>query len=304
MADSTDPHDSQDRPPIGDRRFPPPLPPRAATVVLPPSLPPPMPRPQPLPPPPPGPSGVDTLASWAAVDRPVAGPERGYPRPTGRTAGGPLAAWLEALRRGRPLPLPAHALLAVITLGGWLLVLPVLVLWRRQRREAAVLWTLALVIVAVVGVVTLVRPDPAVGPAGHAVVAIPPGPSPTGPAASPTRSPTGTATGSITPAATLPVAVPTTRRPTPHSPSRPSSKPTVTPTPPSSHRPTPSPARSPSHSTSPTTGPTHGPGPGRTDPRFLTCGLARAAGYGPYRRGVDPEYFWYWDLDQNGVVCD
>jgi hypothetical protein len=29
---------------------------------------------------------------------------------------------------------------------------------------------------------------------------------------------------------------------------------------------------------------------GGTDPRFATCAKANAAGYGPYRRGVDPEY--------------
>lgn len=45
------------------------------------------------------------------------------------------------------------------------------------------------------------------------------------------------------------------------------------------------------------------PGPG-TDPRFRTCGQARAAGYGPYRFGTDPEYFWYPDKNHDGVVCD
>lgn len=39
------------------------------------------------------------------------------------------------------------------------------------------------------------------------------------------------------------------------------------------------------------------------DPRFRTCALARAHGYGPYVRGRDPEYAWYDDANHNGVVC-
>ncbi|WP_233563061.1 excalibur calcium-binding domain-containing protein [Micromonospora musae] len=41
-----------------------------------------------------------------------------------------------------------------------------------------------------------------------------------------------------------------------------------------------------------------------TDPRFSTCAKAKAAGYGPYRRGVDPEYHWYQDRDGDGTVCE
>jgi len=40
------------------------------------------------------------------------------------------------------------------------------------------------------------------------------------------------------------------------------------------------------------------------DPRFGTCGEAKGAGYGPYRRGVDPEYAWYRDGDSDGIVCE
>jgi excalibur calcium-binding domain-containing protein len=40
------------------------------------------------------------------------------------------------------------------------------------------------------------------------------------------------------------------------------------------------------------------------DPRFDTCGDANDAGYGDYRRGVDPEYDWYRDGDSDGVVCE
>jgi hypothetical protein len=41
-----------------------------------------------------------------------------------------------------------------------------------------------------------------------------------------------------------------------------------------------------------------------TDPRFSTCAEAKAAGFGPYRSGVDPEYDWYRDQDSDGVVCE
>jgi micrococcal nuclease len=40
------------------------------------------------------------------------------------------------------------------------------------------------------------------------------------------------------------------------------------------------------------------------DPRYPTCADAKAAGYGNYRRGVDPEYGWYRDRDQDGWVCE
>lgn len=40
------------------------------------------------------------------------------------------------------------------------------------------------------------------------------------------------------------------------------------------------------------------------DPRFDTCSAAKAAGYGPYVKGVDPEYEWYRDGDADGIVCE
>ena len=40
------------------------------------------------------------------------------------------------------------------------------------------------------------------------------------------------------------------------------------------------------------------------DPRFDTCEEANRAGYVDYRRGVDPEYEWYDDADEDGVVCE
>jgi len=43
---------------------------------------------------------------------------------------------------------------------------------------------------------------------------------------------------------------------------------------------------------------------GGTDPRFATCREANAHGYGPYRRGIDPEYAWYIDRDGDGLDCE
>jgi Excalibur calcium-binding domain len=41
-----------------------------------------------------------------------------------------------------------------------------------------------------------------------------------------------------------------------------------------------------------------------TDPHFSYCYEANDAGYGPYREGVDPEYDWYDDRDDDGIVCE
>jgi len=43
---------------------------------------------------------------------------------------------------------------------------------------------------------------------------------------------------------------------------------------------------------------------GGLDPRFTFCSEAKAAGYGPYVGGVDDEYSWYEDSDEDGVVCE
>jgi hypothetical protein len=42
----------------------------------------------------------------------------------------------------------------------------------------------------------------------------------------------------------------------------------------------------------------------KTDPQFSTCKKAKAAGYGPYVQGEDPEYAWYKDADSDGTVCE
>ena len=43
---------------------------------------------------------------------------------------------------------------------------------------------------------------------------------------------------------------------------------------------------------------------GDTDPRFSYCYEANDAGYGSYVQGVDPEYDWYDDNDNDGTVCE
>ncbi|MEV4293376.1 thermonuclease family protein [Microbispora rosea] len=58
-------------------------------------------------------------------------------------------------------------------------------------------------------------------------------------------------------------------------------------------------------SPSPTPSPSPSPSPGgANDPKYDTCEEAIAAGYGPYYRGTDPEYVWYEDRDNDGVVCE
>lgn len=42
----------------------------------------------------------------------------------------------------------------------------------------------------------------------------------------------------------------------------------------------------------------------KLDPRFDWCYEANAAGYGNYVQGRDPEYDWYDDADNDGVVCE
>lgn len=54
-------------------------------------------------------------------------------------------------------------------------------------------------------------------------------------------------------------------------------------------------------STSTTSNP---PSSGGLDPQFGTCTEAKAAGYGPYVEGRDPEYAWYDDRDHDGIVCE
>jgi hypothetical protein len=45
-------------------------------------------------------------------------------------------------------------------------------------------------------------------------------------------------------------------------------------------------------------------GGGGLDPQFSYCYEAKSHGYGPYIRGIDPEYSWYRDGDGDGTVCE
>lgn len=53
-----------------------------------------------------------------------------------------------------------------------------------------------------------------------------------------------------------------------------------------------------------TSGTPQPPPPGELDPRFSSCTEAKAAGYGPYYRDIDPEYLWYRDGDGDGIACE
>jgi hypothetical protein len=76
-------------------------------------------------------------------------------------------------------------------------------------------------------------------------------------------------------------------------------KPTATATPSPSPTRTATPSPSPTQTSTPTPTPT-----GDLDPRFSSCKAAKEAGYGPYVKGVDPEYAWYRDGDGDGTVCE
>lgn len=52
------------------------------------------------------------------------------------------------------------------------------------------------------------------------------------------------------------------------------------------------------------TGTSGGTTSGSTDPRFDYCYQAKAAGYGPYYKSRDTEYWWYTDSDSDGIVCE
>jgi hypothetical protein len=89
----------------------------------------------------------------------------------------------------------------------------------------------------------------------------------------------------------------------------PSAEPTVTATPtPTIERDVPDPDPEPTRSRAkprPKPKPTTArPKPPSTDPRFSTCRAANDAGFGPYTQGVDPEYAWYQDRDNDGRVCE
>lgn len=124
--------------------------------------------------------------------------------------------------------------------------------------------------------------------------------SPTTPAGTPSSTratPTPRATRTVTPSPTTTATpVPTTPAPvtpTPAAPPAPAPAPAApAPAPPAPEAPAPPAAEQPA------------PAGGGLDPRFDTCKKAKAAGYGPYVKGVDPEYDWYRDADHDGVDCE
>lgn len=109
----------------------------------------------------------------------------------------------------------------------------------------------------------------------------------TGPPATPSQQP-------ATPAASPPPAGPTSPAAAPAT--APPDEPIRQAVPPQ-RQPPPPPPPSPSLSPSPT------PSEDPLDPRFDDCDEANEHGYGPYVRGEDPEYWWYWDRNGDGVVC-
>jgi hypothetical protein len=282
------------------------------------SIPPPIPPSTPLPTPPSIPVSVSPPTSMSAGTAPIAEPAfwttpaaHAVPRdphasqPVARdTVRVPRVAGAGLGRRIRdavdvvqhPIPLRTHAALTVVTLGLWLLALPALYLWRRQWREWAVVWSIASVVLVILGGVLVTGQGPGPGRRDSEVVVVPD----LGIAA-----PTSTSSTSSTARTTHPASA--TGR-----------VPSTTSTRKKSRKTTPTTRRGATTTRPRTTAPASAP-PTRTntapttttpttakatlDPRFLTCIQAKAAGYGPYRRGVDPEYAWYWDVDGDGVVC-
>jgi hypothetical protein len=67
--------------------------------------------------------------------------------------------------------------------------------------------------------------------------------------------------------------------------------------------PPPPPATTPFPCPSPSPAPSPSPSADTLDPWFRSCDEANSNGYGPYFRGQDLEYYWYWDRNGDGVVC-
>lgn len=129
--------------------------------------------------------------------------------------------------------------------------------------------------------------------AGCAGQRIPTGADPA-PRQSATTSPSPTPPVSPPPVVAPPTTKPPTTRP-------PTTKPSTT-KPPTTRPPTTRPPTTrPPTTRPPTTKPPVNPG---TDPKFGTCKEAKAKGNAPYYKGRDPEYYWYNDRDNDGIVCE
>ena len=68
--------------------------------------------------------------------------------------------------------------------------------------------------------------------------------------------------------------------------------------------PVPPPASAAAPDPAPVPAPTQAAADAGTDPDMGTCKAAKAAGYGPYVEGQDPEYAFYRDADHDGQVCE
>lgn len=114
------------------------------------------------------------------------------------------------------------------------------------------------------------------------------------PAPSPTAEPTTTPPQTTAPTTTT---VPTTGAPTlPPTTAAPTLPPTTAaPTLPPTTEPPPPPPPPPAPVAAPVQA---------ADPDYGTCKEAKAHGAGPYIKGQDPEYNWYRDADNDGIVCE
>lgn len=219
----------------------------------------------------------------------------------GRAAGRPgharaSAALAAPARAGEPAPLmsgKAHAGVGLLTCGLWLLVAPVIYWIRKGSYKHAAVWAGAWALVILIGNLTGGSPTDTVSTAAQA-------PSSTGTAQ-------GLLGGAMTDTAATPLASTTSSSARPSA-AKPTTKATTKPTTrttaqvPASKPKTTKPRTTTSSRKPPTTKKTTTAA--KTDPRYGTCKAAKAAGYGPYYRGQDPEYSWYRDSDGDGVVCE
>lgn len=105
-------------------------------------------------------------------------------------------------------------------------------------------------------------------------------------------------TGTVAPLA----AVPSTSSSSPTAEASPTPTKSASPTPTKKATPKPSPTATKKATPKPTPTPTKAVV--KTDKNYGTCKAAKAAGHGPYYQGQDPEYDWYDDRDNDGVVCE
>jgi hypothetical protein len=165
-----------------------------------------------------------------------------------------------------------HALLGLFTCGLWLVVAPAIYWARRRAFKSLAAWTVAWIALFGIGSTTGENPP------GSKVAVVRP-------------SVTGTARGLV---GSTPDVSPRRAR-TPSSASR---RPSTS-TPPKPKTTTARPRTSTKAKTK-----TSSTAPRGLDPQFSTCAKAKAAGYGPYYEGQDPEYAWYRDGDNDGIACD